>query len=172
MPDERTVNMPHFACTMLAIGVATFGAAITASGNPTGRSVFLNGEDISSARNQKMTNVTITIDEDGNILVDGPQYRVHQENTYTPLSRLSRLGPNPYPAHKPPQAIKLPSADGEASVPVSPITESAPATAAKADTGVARPAAAGAGDQPALIEKAGQSAVPPAAAAAPANGKP
>ena len=52
-----------------------------------GRDVLLNGQDISSARNQELKGVNLRIDDKGNLFIEAPQYRVHEEDTYTPLSR-------------------------------------------------------------------------------------
>lgn len=50
------------------------------------RSVFLNGTDVSSSRNQRLSNVAVTIDENGNVFIEAPHYRVNEESTYMPLS--------------------------------------------------------------------------------------
>lgn len=55
-----------------------------------GRNIYINGIDISSARNQYIKNVNIKIDENGNILIDAPQYQVNEEETYTPLSKWAK----------------------------------------------------------------------------------
>jgi len=51
------------------------------------RSVYVNGTDVSSARNQVMEGVTVRIDSDGNVFVDAPHYQVNEESTYIPLRR-------------------------------------------------------------------------------------
>ena len=51
-----------------------------------GRSIFLNGQDISSATSQELSSVNIRIDEKGNILITAPHYKVHKETHYRPLS--------------------------------------------------------------------------------------
>ena len=62
------------------------------------RNVYVNGVDISSARNQLMENVTVRIDQDGNVFVEAPHYQVNEESTYVPLRRHGIERP---PAHKP-----------------------------------------------------------------------
>lgn len=62
----------------LALGVATPALA---------RTLYLNGTDISSARNQTLQGVNVRIDGGGNIFIEAPHYQVHEENTYTPLSQ-------------------------------------------------------------------------------------
>lgn len=54
------------------------------------RDILLNGQDISSARNQEMKGVNLRIDDKGNIFVDAPHYKVHEEDTYAPLGRFIR----------------------------------------------------------------------------------
>ena len=51
-----------------------------------GRNIYLNGRDISSAKSQKMENVTLQIDQNGNIYIEAPHYEVQEENTFIPLS--------------------------------------------------------------------------------------
>ncbi len=57
-----------------------------------GRSVFLNGKDISSARDQDLHHVEVRIDGTGNIFLEAEHYQVSEETQYTPLS--SYLPPN------------------------------------------------------------------------------
>ena len=65
------------------------------------RSVFMNGIDISSSRNQDLRNVHVKISENGDIFIAGPQYQVTEEETFMPLS--SYTGKSQPPAHRPPQ---------------------------------------------------------------------
>ena len=51
------------------------------------RSVYLNEIDITSATNQILKNVNVTIDSKGNIYIEGSQYQVTLENSYTPLKK-------------------------------------------------------------------------------------
>ena len=51
------------------------------------RSVYLNDIDVTSATNQKLKNVNVTIDSKGNIYIEGKQYQVTLENSYTPLQK-------------------------------------------------------------------------------------
>lgn len=64
------------------------------------RSVYLNGTDISSARGQELKNVTIHINEKGDIFVIAPHYQVNEEDAYVPLSKFVQ-GLNT-PRHKKP----------------------------------------------------------------------
>jgi hypothetical protein len=67
------------------------------------RSIYFNGIDISSARNQDLRNVHIKISETGDIFITGPQYQVTEEETFMPLS--SFKGKTVMPEHRPPQAM-------------------------------------------------------------------
>ena len=69
----------------------------TLAGN---RSIFLNGIDVSSARNQDLRNVHIRISDNGDIFITAPQYQVNEEETFTPLSTYIP-GAHP-PVHTPP----------------------------------------------------------------------
>ncbi len=51
------------------------------------RSIYLNDIDVTSATNQKLKNVNVTIDSKGNIYIEGKQYQVTLENSYTPLQK-------------------------------------------------------------------------------------
>lgn len=73
------------------------------------RGIFMNGTDISGARNQFLKNVDVQISESGDIFIIAPHYQVSEEDAYTPLSRFVQ-GINA-PAHKPPQKV---SQDGAA----------------------------------------------------------
>jgi hypothetical protein len=75
-----------------------------AQDNSTERSIYLNGIDISSARNQKLKKVDIHVDENGNVFITAPHYDVLEEGSYVPLSKWSR-GNNTEKLHKAPKAI-------------------------------------------------------------------
>jgi hypothetical protein len=49
------------------------------------RILYLNGENINSVRNETLENVTVEIDDNGNIHIQGPQYEVKSEQSYHPL---------------------------------------------------------------------------------------
>jgi hypothetical protein len=68
------------------------------------RSVYVNGIDISSARNQSLKNVHLRIDENGHVYIEAPHYQVNEEQTFTPLSSLVE-GIGSMPKHKEPQAL-------------------------------------------------------------------
>ena len=65
-----------------------FGLLVAYSGQA--RSVFVNGVDVSSSRNQKLSNVVVAIDENGDVLITAPHYRVIEEDTYSPLGSYSK----------------------------------------------------------------------------------
>lgn len=69
----------------LQLIVLTCGLAVSHLG--FARNVFVNGVDASSMRNQKLEHVTIRIDENGDIFIDAPNYRVFEEQSYLPLSQ-------------------------------------------------------------------------------------
>lgn len=66
------------------------------------RSIFLNGVDISSARNKDLKNVDIHIDESGNLFISAPHYQVIEEDAYVPLSKYAQSPAAP--EHKPAEA--------------------------------------------------------------------
>ena len=75
------------------------------------RSVYLNGFDISEVRGQTFEKAKVTIDKDGNIRIDAPQYDV---KVVPPEASLSdHGGPNPalrkkyYLATQPPKGAKI-----------------------------------------------------------------
>lgn len=85
-----------------AVAVFSVSALITAA--PSGlRSIFLNGTDISGARNQVLKNVDIQITDGGDIFIIAPHYQVSEEDAFTPLSKYVQ-GLN-MPAHKAPQKV-------------------------------------------------------------------
>lgn len=67
-----------------------FSTFLHAEEYTTERSIFLNGIDISSARNQKLGKVDIHIDENGNIFITAAHYDVLEEGSYVPLSKWSK----------------------------------------------------------------------------------
>ena len=77
------------------------------------RSVFLNGIDVSSARNQDLRNVHVKISDNGDIQITAPQYQVTEEETFLPLSSYSSKPP--MPEHRPPQAMAAPKSPLEES---------------------------------------------------------
>lgn len=56
--------------------------------------VYLNGVNITSARNHEMSNVTVRIDDVGNIFIIAPQYDVSIKKSYRALI------PDEYPSYK------------------------------------------------------------------------
>ncbi len=65
------------------------------------RSIFMNGVDISSARNQDLRNIHLRIDEHGNVFITAPHYQVTEEETFTPLSSVKHY--DQQIKHQPPQ---------------------------------------------------------------------
>ena len=93
-------GLPHTAVLSVLISTTSVFAAPTTGG----RSVFLNGVDISSAKSQDLKHVDIHISENGDLFVIAPHYQVNEEDTYIPLSKYVQ-GLN-QPAHSAPQAIE------------------------------------------------------------------
>ena len=81
----------------------TMAAPVVMPVTTPNRSVYLNGVDISSARNQDLRNVHIKISDNGDVFIAAPQYQVTEEETFMPLS--SYTGKSAPPEHKPPQAM-------------------------------------------------------------------
>ena len=52
--------------------------------------IFLNGVDISSARNQNLKNVNVTISEDGTVFIEAPHYQVREDDIFTSLGKTSK----------------------------------------------------------------------------------
>jgi hypothetical protein len=77
------------------------------------RSVFLNGQDISSARNEELRNVHVKISENGDLFISAPQYQVTESETFMPLSPHSANKTAPI-EHRPPQPLRE---NGSASLP-------------------------------------------------------
>jgi hypothetical protein len=71
------------------------------------RSVYFNGVDISSSRNQDLRNVQVKIAENGDVYIVGPQYQVTEEETFMPLSSYTTR--TPAPVHRPPQELNGPN---------------------------------------------------------------
>jgi hypothetical protein len=69
-------------------------AALGMPGALHAKEVFLNGVDISSVKNQRLENVTISIDAKGDISIEAPHYQVHEQRSYEPLRKKSAT-----PAH-------------------------------------------------------------------------
>jgi hypothetical protein len=85
-------------------GIAVFSVSALISAAPSGlRSIFLNGMDISGARNQHLKNVDVQISENGDVFIIAPHYQVTEEDSFTPLSKFVQ-GINA-PAHKQPQKL-------------------------------------------------------------------
>jgi hypothetical protein len=78
----------------------------------TTRSIFLNGVDISNARQQELRSVHVQIDSDGNVFIKAPHYQVTEEETFIPLS--STKSPPNSPHHT---ALMDKSATASASIP-------------------------------------------------------
>lgn len=83
--------------------IVTICLALGFSNISLGRSVFLNGQDISSARQQNVRGANINIDEEGNVFIEAPHYRVQEEKNYVPLS--TWVKDSNVPSHKDPGAF-------------------------------------------------------------------
>lgn len=75
------------------LGLLAFNSKLFAS-NCTGRSIYLNGVDISGSQNQELQKVDILINEKGDIYITAPQYEVFEEDHYLPLSKFLRSDSN------------------------------------------------------------------------------
>lgn len=75
---------------MVKIIIISLAALISSSG--FARSIFLNGKDISSAKGEKLDNVSVFVSENGDVFITAPQYQVHEEKTFVPLSSRSNPG--------------------------------------------------------------------------------
>lgn len=116
------------------LSITTLDPKPVVAGN---RSIFMNGVDISSARNQELRNVHIRISENGDIFITAPQYQVTEEETYTPLS--SYIPGQSRPTHQSPTAMgseasaRTESSDGPTVAPTvtpnTPAAKSQPAAA-------------------------------------------
>ena len=65
-----------------------------------GRNIYLNGNDISNAKAQKLEDVDLLIDKDGNIFISASHYKIEVEENYYPLNK-SQLYPNHKKRKKP-----------------------------------------------------------------------
>ena len=61
---------------MKKINILTTLIIIFAAQSALAKSVYLNGFDISDVRNKRFEKATVTIDQDGNIRIEAPQYDV------------------------------------------------------------------------------------------------
>jgi hypothetical protein len=87
-----------------ALGFAVFSVSAMMTAAPSGlRSIFLNGSDISGARNQQLKNVDVQISENGDLFIVAPHYQVAEEDAFTPLSKFVQA--MNAPVHKAPQKI-------------------------------------------------------------------
>ncbi|MBC7661394.1 MAG: hypothetical protein H7249_16995 [Chitinophagaceae bacterium] len=93
-----------------------FSAAFTQGAlAATSRSVFLNGVDISSTKNQSMQQVNVNIDSQGNVYIEAPHYEAQQETTFVPLGRQG-LNAGRIPQHRAPGPLpgaQVPAVQGE-----------------------------------------------------------
>lgn len=160
---RRKVACNSFASAVpLLMAVAFLVSGQSKSPTDSGRSLFLNGVDISSARNQIVKNVTVRIDEDGNVFIEAPQYNVREESEYLPITKWAQGAGKPNHAAAPqrlpvaPPAMDTESNNAEQSMPKSrplpgensqtSIESQAPRTSDKAGTKMADPSS----ERPAL----------------------
>ncbi len=117
---------------MKSILMTTFALGLLLSGTVSARSLYLNGTDISSARNQTLKNVVVRINDHGDVFLEAPQYQVSEEDTFVPLSNKNKPASGAPTAleHKP--AGEFPSKAAEAlptnaQTPTLPVNSAAPA---------------------------------------------
>ena len=101
------------------------------------RSVYLNNIDVTSATNQKLKNVNVTIDSKGNIYIEGKQYQVTLENSYTPLQKAPETKKMPRRKNKSQKTNNPTKNTQEKKEPASPFNEKGEPTAPAQD--VAKP---------------------------------
>lgn len=70
---------------LLIISSIAFAAALAAASSASARSIYLNGVDISNARNQSLEGVDIRIDAEGNVFIIGNHYEIYQQQPVAPL---------------------------------------------------------------------------------------
>jgi hypothetical protein len=103
-------------CLLLLAGI---GQTFPVSSSTT-RVIYLNGVDISSAKNQSLEQVNVRIDARGNVYIEAPQYEVQQESTFVPLSRQTPPHPN-LPVHRSPgplpNEVEMPASKQELASP-------------------------------------------------------
>jgi hypothetical protein len=103
-------------CLLLLAGI---GQPLPVSSS-TARVIYLNGIDISSAKNQSLEQVNVRIDARGNVYIEAPQYEVQQESTFVPLSRQTPAHPN-LPVHRSPgplpNEVEMPASKQELASP-------------------------------------------------------
>ena len=108
-------------CLLLLAGVGQ--PLPSANITNTTRVIYLNGVDISSAKNQSLEQVNVRIDSRGQIYIEAPQYEVQQESTFVPLSRQTPQRPN-LPVHRSPgplpNEVEVPASKQELASPAEP----------------------------------------------------
>lgn len=104
--SSPALSRPDLTRALTALPLALLWAAALCAGigvaPKTGhaRSIFLNGVDISNARNQSLEGVDIRIDAEGNVFIIGNHYEIHQQQPLPPLVPQTSLPRTP-PPHKP-----------------------------------------------------------------------
>jgi hypothetical protein len=93
--------MKIWACLLIIWNTSVLSQTVS---SPQARSIYLNGVDISSARNQELSKVNIRIDSQGNLYIEAPHYDVQRETTFLPLGR-QLPGQPKHLEHKPPTAL-------------------------------------------------------------------
>jgi hypothetical protein len=73
----------HFPVSLMLLLVGFVGMHAEVA---HGRSLYLNGQNISSAYGEQLNGVDLYIDDHGDIFISAPQYQVIQESTQRPLS--------------------------------------------------------------------------------------
>ena len=97
---------PRQANTLFFSVIGCLFVWLSFAGLSFGRNIFLNGVDVSSTRSQLLENVTIQIDDKGDLFINAPNYLVQEEDNYVPLSRAQQTKqPLATPEHKAPIAL-------------------------------------------------------------------
>ncbi len=82
------------------------------AGQLAARNIYVNGIDISNAQSQELIGVNVQINEKGDVFIVAPQYQVHEEDSYFPLSAAKMPRPSPSPLHQKPQELRAPQVGG------------------------------------------------------------
>ncbi len=81
--------------SMKSIAVIASLALLLVAGVAAARSVFLNGANIDSVRNESLKKVDVFIDSEGNVHIEAPGYKVMEESSAAPPVAPAASGANP-----------------------------------------------------------------------------
>ncbi len=91
---------------IVVLGLIFSGAAPAS----TTRKVYINGTDISGAREQVLKKVDVRISDSGDIFITAPHYQVYEEDSFTPLSAYQKAQEGKEtvkPVHKGPEGLSI-----------------------------------------------------------------